>query len=144
MRRLMLIPIVLFLMIPAVLSDGKEEARKVAKSWIGQPREAVVERWGQPVATKDSRDGGEILMYELSIPLGQFGYDDSSDLELEIEKDEEGKRRLVDKTVRHTETVYKTVKIKFHIDPNGSVKKAVIPAKAGMYAIPAPEPTGKE
>ena len=46
----------------------------VAKSWIGKSRSQVVEKWGEPTSVKPARKGGEVLIYELQVPAGEFQY----------------------------------------------------------------------
>lgn len=117
------------------------------QSWIGQSREEILAKWGQPFRAKPQQDGGERIVFERKVMLGAV-YSPSAEIEIDMrrEEDEEGKKRLVAERVEPgpVDLVYKKMKFKFWFDAEGRVTRVDFPDKltedpAGRtYAAPRP------
>lgn len=119
------------------------------ESWIGQSREEILAKWGQPFRAKPQKDGGERIVFERKVMLGAV-YSPSAEIEIDMrrEEDEEGKKRLVAERVEQgpVDLVFKKMKFKFWLDANGRVTGVDFPPKltedpaSRTYAAPQPPP----
>jgi hypothetical protein len=120
-------------------------------SWIGQSREEIVAKWGEPFKAKPQKDGGERIVFERKVMLGAVYSESASiDIDLRKEKSEEGKSRLVAEQVADgpVDLVFKKMKFKFWFGADGRVERVDFPDKltedpAGRtYAAPPPRSDG--
>jgi len=109
-------------------------------AWIGKSRDEVVEKWGAPAKVKKQRDG-EVLFFEREMLTGfAYGQTEAS-RSFEVDKDDEGKRRLKDSNPPgDPEPVYKKVKFRFFLDREGRVVRFEAPKvkSIDLSALPRP------
>lgn len=109
-------------------------------AWVGKSRDEVVEKWGAPAKVKKRRDG-EVLIFEREMLTG-FAYGQTgASRSFEVDKDDEGKRRLKDSNPPgDPEPVYKKVKFKFFLDRDGRVVRFEPPELKSIDPSALPRP----
>lgn len=121
------------------------------ESWVGQSREEIVAKWGEPFRAKRQKDGGELIVFPRRVLLGAVYSESASvDIDLRKEKSEEGRSRLVaeQRADGPSDLVFKKMKFKFRFGADGRVERVDFPDKltedpAGRtYAAPPPVSDG--
>lgn len=155
MRSIVILAILAAAALPGRAAEVPEllpELRYAApETWIGQSREEIVQKWGEPFRAKAQKDGGERIVFERKVMLGAVYSESASiDIDLRKEKNEEGKSRLVAEQVADgpVDLVFKKMKFKFWFGADGRVARVDFPPKltedpAGRtYAAPPPRSDG--